>query len=134
MNSNKIIMLYDGDCPVCRTEIRWLEGWNHVGKLGFTDITDADFDPAQYGTSLEELLGVIHVVTPDGQLLKAMDAFRAAYQAVGLGWFLTPTGWPIARPIFDRLYGQFARHRIGLGRILGRKTSACNNGQCRVPV
>jgi predicted DCC family thiol-disulfide oxidoreductase YuxK len=127
-------MLYDGDCPICRAEIRWLEGWNHNGNLEFRDINHADFDPALYGKTQEELLGVIHVVTPNGEMLTGMDAFRTAYTAVGLGWVLTPTGWPIVRPIFDRVYAQFAHHRIRLGRIFSRNASACDSGTCKLSV
>ena len=35
----------------------------------------------------------------------------------------------LLRPLFDRLYGGFARHRIRLGRLFGRH---CDSGSCRL--
>ena len=61
-----------------------------------------------------------------------MSAWRcSALRTVrsGLGWLVAPTGWPLLRPLFDRLYGGFARHRIGLGRLFGRR---CDSGSCRL--
>jgi hypothetical protein len=38
------------------------------------DVSSHDFDPAQYHTTREELLGVIHGVFPDGQMVAANAA------------------------------------------------------------
>jgi predicted DCC family thiol-disulfide oxidoreductase YuxK len=56
--------------------------------------------------------------------------FREAYAAVGLGWLVAPTGWPILRPLFDVGYRWFARNRVRLGRIFGRR---CEDGRCAIP-
>jgi predicted DCC family thiol-disulfide oxidoreductase YuxK len=64
----------------------------------------------------------VHAVSSDGTTLVGMDAVRAAYGAVGLGWLLAPTRWPGLRPLFDRFYRWFAdnRQRISaLARRLG---------------
>lgn len=122
-------LLYDGECPLCMREVRWLRRKNRKGLLAFEDISAAGFDPAQYGTSREELLGVIHGVLPDGRLVRRVEVFRHAYRAVGLGWLLAPTGWPVLRWFFDALYATFARHRIRIGRLFGRK---CATGTCNV--
>lgn len=75
------------------------------------------------------LLERIHLLDAGGQVHVGMAVFRLAYRAVGLGWLVAPTGWPLLRPLFDRLYGCFARHRIGLGRRFGRP---CDSGSCRL--
>lgn len=73
----------------------------------------------------------IHGVYPDGRLVKGATAFRAAYRAVGLGWLLAPTGWPLLKPLFDRLYALFARHRLRLGHYFGG--NPCQDGRCEIP-
>jgi len=40
-----------------------------------------------------------------------MSVFRATYKAVGLGWLLAPTGWPVLKPLFDLIYRLFAKYR-----------------------
>ena len=113
-------LLYDGECPLCRREARFLQRRNRHGRLAFEDIAAPGFDPAAYHTTHEELMGVIHGVFPDGRMVKKMEVFREAYRAVGLGWLLAPTGWPGLRWLADRGYEWFARNRIAIGKIFGR--------------
>ncbi|MFO0960334.1 MAG: DUF393 domain-containing protein [Isosphaeraceae bacterium] len=122
-------ILYDGECPFCRIEARWLEGLGGPGRLSIEDIADPDFDPSRYGRTFEELMGSLHGIYPDGRLTIGMETFRQAYRAVGLGWLLAPTGWPILRPGFDALYTLFARYRVRMGRWFGR---TCEGGRCSI--
>jgi hypothetical protein len=39
---------YDGDCPFCRREVRWLKRLNRQGYLAFEDISSPDFNPENY--------------------------------------------------------------------------------------
>jgi predicted DCC family thiol-disulfide oxidoreductase YuxK len=120
-------VLYDGDCPFCRLEVRWLGRWNGLGRLVFEDIADASFDPGPYGRTREELMAAIHGAYPDGRIVTGMEVFREAYRTVNLGFLLAPTGWPLLRPLFDRFYAWFARNRVSLGSVFGRRcdASAC---------
>jgi predicted DCC family thiol-disulfide oxidoreductase YuxK len=129
MNNWRFKLLYDGECPLCRREARWLQSRNRHGLLAFEDICAPGFDPALYHITREELMGVIHGVFPDGRVVRKVEVFRQAYRAIGLGWLLAPTGWPGLRWLTDRGYEWFARHRIQIGRIFGRK---CNSGSCEV--
>ncbi len=130
MNVPRFKLLYDGECPFCRREMHWLQRRDRQGHLAFEDVTAPDFDPARYGTTREELLGVIHGVFPDGRVVRKLEVFRQAYRAVGLGWLVAPTGWPVFGWVFDRLYVLFARYRVPLGRMFGR---SCDSGICRGP-
>ena len=123
-------LLYDGQCPLCRREVQWLQRHNPHGSLAFEDITAPGFDPSRYGVTHEEVIGVMHGVFPDGRLVRKVEAFRQAYRAVGLGWLLAPTGWPGLNLLSDWGYRLFARHRISIGRFLGR--DSCKTGVCAV--
>jgi predicted DCC family thiol-disulfide oxidoreductase YuxK len=129
MSDWRFKLLYDGQCPFCRLEARWLQRWDKAGRLAFEDISSPDFEASRYGVTREEVMGVMHGVFPDGRMVRKVEAFRQAYQAVGLGWLLAPTGWPVLRWLFDGLYELFARYRVSLGRILGR---TCATGACDV--
>ncbi|HEV7282945.1 MAG TPA: DUF393 domain-containing protein [Pirellulaceae bacterium] len=121
-------VLYDGECPFCRVEARWLGRLDRSGRLALEDIAAKDFDPSRYDSTLPELMGTLHGVFPDGSKTRGMETFRQAYGAVGLGWLLAPTGWPGLRPGFDGLYRLFARYRVRMGGIFGR---SCSEGRCR---
>ena len=130
MNEWRFKLLYDGQCPMCRREVQWLQHRNRDGHLAFEDISAPDFDPMRYGVTRDEVMGVMHGVFPDGRIVRKVEVFRQAYRAVGLGWLLAPTGWPGLRWISDLGYRLFARHRISIGRYLGR--DACETGACEV--
>jgi predicted DCC family thiol-disulfide oxidoreductase YuxK len=125
MNNWRFKLLYDGGCPLCRREAHFLQCRNRRGWLAFEDINAPGFDPVVYHTNREELMGVIHGVFPDGRIVKKAAVFREAYRAIGLGWLLAPTGWPGLRWLADLGYEWFARNRIAIGHIFGRK---CDSG------
>ena len=122
-------MLFDGNCPFCVHEARFLGRLDCRGRLAFVDIADADFDPARYGLDAGEAMRFIHGVLPDGTIVRGLEVFRRAYSEVGLGWLLAPTAWPVLRPIADAGYRLFARHRVRLGRLFGR---SCDTGSCAI--
>lgn len=130
MEAWPLTVLFDGECPFCRIEARWLGRLDRAGKLRLEDISAPDFDPARYGSTLTALMGTLHGVFPDGRQTHGMETFRQAYRAVGLGWLLAPTGWPLLRPVFDGLYRVFARYRVRAGRLFGR---SCEAGRCALP-
>jgi predicted DCC family thiol-disulfide oxidoreductase YuxK len=130
MNQWRFKLLYDGECPLCRREARFLQRRNRHGLLAFEDITAPGFDPAIYHSTRQELMGVIHGVYPDGRIVKKVEVFREAYRAIGLGWLLAPTGWPGLHWLADCGYEWFASNRIAIGKWFGRK---CDSGTCAVP-
>ncbi|MEP6664278.1 MAG: DUF393 domain-containing protein [Verrucomicrobiota bacterium] len=127
MSQWKFKLLYDGDCPFCVREVRWLRRRNHLGHLAFENVSSPDFDPARFNLTRETLLGVIHGVYPDGTIVNRMEVFREAYFQVGLSWLIAPTRWPILRSVFNVLYSLFARYRVPLGKLFGR---SCPSNAC----
>jgi predicted DCC family thiol-disulfide oxidoreductase YuxK len=122
-------VLIDNACPLCRHEGRLLLKLDKGrGRIALEDIADPAFIPATYGKTMDELMGSIHGVLPDGSLVHGVEVFRRAYGAVGLGWLLAWTRWPIARPIADAAYRVFARIRLHLP---GR--TECAGGMCKLP-
>lgn len=123
-------VLIDGDCPLCKREANFLARLDRgQGRLVLEDIAAAGFDPSRYATSMDAVMGTIHGVLPDGRLVTGMEVFRRAYGAVGWGWLLSWTAWPLLRPLMDRAYSFFAKHRL---RLTGRGNACSVDGRCRV--
>lgn len=118
MDTRRIRVLIDGACPLCLREANlWRRLDRGRGRIVLEDISSKDFDPARYGLTSEQAMGQIHGVLPSGVVIRGMDVFRQAYKAVGWGWLVGPTTWPILKPLFDRAYRWFARNHL---RLTGR--------------
>jgi predicted DCC family thiol-disulfide oxidoreductase YuxK len=122
-----IKVLYDGECPLCAREIAFLRRRDRRGLIAFEDIAAPDFDATHYGLDHATVMSRIHGVLPDGTLIEGVEVFRRLYTAVGLGWLVAPTRWPLLRGLFDRAYRLFARNRL---RWTGRADAACTSESC----
>jgi len=126
----QIRVLFDGACPLCEREIRMLERLDRRrGCVEFEDISQPAFDPAVYGLDAEQVMARIHGVLPDGSVIEGLEVFRRVYAAVGLGWLLAPTRWPLLRGISEAGYRIFAQNRL---RWTGREAD-CESGRCQLP-
>ncbi len=126
MRPPRFTILVDGECPLCRREADLLRRMDRGrGGLRIVDIAAPGFDPGTMGLTLPQVMARIHGVTEDGTIVEGVEVFRRAYDAVGWGWLLAPTGWPGLRWISDRLYRLFAAQRL---RLTGR--AGCAEGRC----
>jgi predicted DCC family thiol-disulfide oxidoreductase YuxK len=122
-NGWSVKVLFDGECPLCRREIAALRRLDRGrGRAAFEDISAPGFDPSRYGLDRETLMSRIHGVLPDGRVIEGVEVFRRLYSAVGLGWIVAPTRWPVLRPLVDAAYRAFARNRL---RLTGRANPPC---------
>jgi predicted DCC family thiol-disulfide oxidoreductase YuxK len=78
----------------------------------------------------ERVVARLHGIEADGRVVEGMAAMRGAWRAVGLGWLIAPTGWPLVRYLFDGMYLVFARYRVPLGRLFGRRAASCDTDRC----
>ncbi|XP_020887497.1 uncharacterized protein At5g50100, mitochondrial isoform X2 [Arabidopsis lyrata subsp. lyrata] len=85
----KIKMLYDGDCPLCMREVNNMlkERNEKYGTIKFVDISPEDNQGLDYKT----VMGQIHAIESDGNVVTGVEAFRRLYEEVGLGWVYTIT-------------------------------------------
>lgn len=129
MTAQPFTLLFDSECPFCRLEVEWLQRRDRRGLLRAIDIAAPDFDAARFGLTKERVHSRLHGIAADGTVVEGMSAIRAAWRAAGLGWVMAPTGWPVLRWFSDLGYLVFARYRVPLGRLFGRK---CAAGSCTV--
>lgn len=118
----ELTILYDGGCPLCLREVRFLERRDRARhpqspRLAFVDIDAVDDDPARHGgISYREAMERIHALEPDGTVLRDVAVFRRAYSLIGLGWLYAPTAWPLLGPLVNALYRLWAAWRLRLTR------------------
>lgn len=114
-----LTILYDGACPLCLREVRFLQGRDREQhRLGFVDINEDAYNPGDHaGIGYREAMGRIHAIDAEGAVLRDVAVFRRAYELVGLGWLYAPTRWPLLGPLAEAFYRLWARLRL---RLTGR--------------
>lgn len=121
--ATQLRILYDGACPLCLREVRFLgqrDQRRHPGapRLAFVDINDPAYDPSAHaGIDYRAAMGRIQAIAADGEVLRDVAVFRRAYGLIGLGWLYAPTNWPGVRQLANAAYGLWARWRL---RLTGR--------------
>jgi predicted DCC family thiol-disulfide oxidoreductase YuxK len=121
------LVLYDGQCALCRKSVALLRGLDWFNVLGFVDVRDSEqlgrlHVPVPPGRLLEEM----HVVPPNGEIRHGFGAFRWLAWRLPLMWFLLPLLYiPGAGKMGQRAYLWVARHRFRL--------VPCHGGVCSVP-
>lgn len=113
MPDTPTIVLYDGWCSVCSSvadRLRQLD--DNRGRLALVDLRQDDTLLKQHNLESKEIRRVMHAITPDGSVLIAMDAVRAAMRAVGRGWLIAWTKLPLISWVCDRFYIWFAHNRM----------------------
>lgn len=114
----RLTLYYESACALCNGEMTNLMLRDTEGKLRFVDVSAPGFDSPLPGTTTADLLERIHAQTADGRVLRGVEVFRHAYRAVGLGWLVAPTNWPLLGPLADKLYPVLARNRHRIPRVV----------------
>jgi len=121
-------VFYDGSCHVCSTEMFVYMRKDHGGRLEFVDISDPDFNPQNYGISLDDFTSRMHAIDRSGTVYRGVDAFQAIWRAFpGSSWYKflgTLTDFPLVSPVARLSYRIFARLR----KYLPKKKAACSIG------
>tara|TARA_B100000686_G_scaffold275898_1_gene294651 strand:+ start:45 stop:452 length:408 start_codon:yes stop_codon:yes gene_type:complete len=113
----KLTLLFDGGCPLCLREVKFLRSRDTLDNISFIDIDSPKYQPDLYsGISYKDAMGRIHAINESGEILKDVAVFREAYRLIGLGWIYAPTSWPILGSLIDQVYKLWAQWRLPLTR------------------
>lgn len=110
--TREIEVFYDGDCPLCVREVKFLRRLDRKQKIYFTNIAAADFCADEFGVRWDDFMSEIHGRLPDGTWVRGVEVFRRLYTAVGCGALVWMTRLPVIDSILDRAYKTFARNRL----------------------
>ena len=129
----QLTLLFDGGCPLCVREVRFLERRDRVRRIRFVDIDAVDYNPADHGgIAYREAMGRIHAIAADGTVLRDVAVFREAYRLIGLGWLYAPTRWPLIGAVVDRIYAIWAARRLQLTGRPDLDVLCADRGRCQL--
>ena len=115
-----LTLYYESACPLCNAEMTNLMLRNTDQLLVFTDISAPGFKALPEGASMQAILETIHARRADGVVIKGVDVFRLAYEAVGMNRVASALRLPLLRWVADRSYPWVARNRHRFPRALIR--------------
>jgi len=124
MNPWEIEVFYDGACPLCVREMRFMMRMDRSkGRIRFTDIADERFDESAVGVSYATLMDKIHGRLPTGEIIVGVEVFRKLYEAIGWRRIAAASRLPGLSHALDLGYRIFAKYRL-------RMTGRCKDGSC----
>lgn len=121
----KIEAFYDGDCPLCSREVKFLKRRDRAGSIRFTNIADPQFSAESYGKSFDELMAEMHGRLPSGEWVKGVEVFRRLYAAIGFRWLVWLTRTPVISQFIELTYRIFAKNRLRLTRRCETSSGSC---------
>ena len=121
----KHLVLYDDQCPLCVFQMKmltWLD-WLHVARV--VPLSSPEAQRAAPSLEPEQLRAAMHVVSPDGTILRGARSIRFLSLRMPL---LMPLGIFLWVPgviwVAEKFYQWVARNRLSLSRLFGCK-DAC---------
>ncbi len=122
----KLRVFYDGSCPLCAAEMKQLAAADREGQVELQDISRPDFTERFPHVDPVQADRILQGETDDGTPLYGLDVTARAWTLAGKGWRVNWLRWPLIRPVADRVYLFFARHRHRISRLLTGK-SRCDS-------
>ena len=115
---DKFIFLFDGGCPLCLRETRFLKKKDSSNKINFIDINNDSYNPSLYkDISYVEAMSNLHGILENGDIIKGLDVLAYSYELIGLGWVYYPLKIEFLAPILRLFYQYWAKYRL---KITGR--------------
>ena len=112
-----LTVFFDGGCPLCSREIAHYQKLNDSQPqrtCEFIDLTKGPLHPELEKREItrETALSRMHVLRPDGEIVRNADAFCEIWAAMPYWRWLVPfTRLPGIMPVANALYDKFVQHR-----------------------
>ena len=128
----KIDVLYDGYCVVCRNSVRMIRLLDWFKRFHCINLQDESVAIKYPDLNYDDLMGALHLITTDGRVLKGFFAIRYEMRYLPLLLPLLPIAHlPGMNWLGPKLYELVARNRYAINRLVGNPI--CDDGYCKIP-
>jgi predicted DCC family thiol-disulfide oxidoreductase YuxK len=110
------VLLYDGDCRLCRFAARIVDSADRRGRIALLPLADEAADPLLATMPEDERLGSWHLVRTGGRIVSRGAAGIELLEV--LGHERPACAARRAEPLAERAYTLVARHRDRLGALV----------------
>jgi len=124
-----MIIFYDGNCPLCSTEMQQLKHADSKNLITLEDLNASDFSERYSYIDKDKAMNYLQAQKQSGEMIYGLDVTYEAWKIVGKHGWLKIFRLPIISFFADCGYVLFAKYRHSLSKILMPNTT-CSNGQC----
>jgi predicted DCC family thiol-disulfide oxidoreductase YuxK len=128
-----LTIFYDGNCPLCATEMAQLKKHDQNDLITLVDIHQDNFATLHPSVSFDGAMKILHGHY-NGQVLLGLAVTHRAWTLVGKGFWVAPLDWPVIKTVSHWLYLGLAKYRHPISALLAKlfniKTTHCNSGTC----
>ena len=128
-----LTIFYDGQCPMCATEMRHLKQHDKNNLITLVDIHQDDFSTVFPDIKFTDAMKILHG-NYQGKLLLGLQVTHRAWTLVGKGFWVAPLNWTGIKTVSHWGYLGLAKYRLQistcLSKILGIKVDNCTSRTC----
>ena len=128
-----LTIFYDGNCPLCATEMAQLKKHDQNSLITLVDIHQENFATLHPSVSFDGAMKILHGHY-NGQVLLGLAVTHRAWTIVGKGFWVAPLNWPVIKTVSHWVYLGLARYRHPISALIAKlfniKTTHCNSGTC----
>ncbi|MCG6202055.1 thiol-disulfide oxidoreductase DCC family protein [Psychromonas antarctica] len=128
-----LTIFYDGQCPMCSTEMRHLKQHDKNNLITLEDIHQDDFAALYPDINFTDAMKILHG-NYQGKLLLGLAVTHRAWTLVGKGFWVAPLNWPGIKTLSHWGYLGLAKYRqpisTCLSKLPGVKVGNCTSGTC----
>lgn len=125
-----MIIFYDGNCPLCNTEMQQLKQADTHNLITLEDINASDFETRFSYIKRQDALNFLHGKRASGEMIYGLDVTFAAWEIVGKHSWLKIVKLPGIRFIADIAYWLFAKYRRPISDYYARFTAKPSCKRC----
>jgi predicted DCC family thiol-disulfide oxidoreductase YuxK len=124
------MVFFDGECPLCRREIRHYRRLRGADRIQWVDITREDPLLSSYGLTRERAMARFHVLDSEGRWQTGVWGFAEVWSHLpAYRWLAGLLRITRTLPVIDLAYRRFARWRVR-NRCEG---SSCSPAESQLP-
>lgn len=124
MKAARTTVFYDGDCPLCRREIKHYRGLQGADGLDWIDVARDEAALATFGLQRETAMARFHVIDASGQWHTGAWGFIELWRHLpAYRWLAILLNSLHLVPALDWAYRRFARWRL---------QNRCSNDACNL--
>lgn len=113
---SQVTMYHDGDCPLCKFEVKAMQKLDSKKAIRWVDITKDKDALNEAGISYKQAMDRIHVRDENQKMLTGVRGFLAVWEHLPYYRRVVPVirKVPLLLPLMETVYTVFAKYRLPL--------------------